>query len=247
MAFVFSKYRDSGPLHWREMTSRSLMTFNAHQQARYDLALGALGNIRDKKVVDLGSGDGSFTSMLVRTGANVTGIDNEPIGIALSKELFAKHHLSADFINGSVEKMPLPDHFADAVVSCDVIEHLDDPARHVAEAFRILKPGGVLVITTPYRICETPAPFHIHEFYPSELKALAEPFASHVEIWETHHMFWNAFFNYRPKILRRFHLGRVFINMMTLWLGCNPFLEDADNRKKRDYYTQITLKAVKRS
>ena len=245
MAYLFSKYRDSGALHWREMTSRSLIRFNAHQDARYRIALDALGDINGKTVVDLGAGDGALTSLMVRAGARVIAIDNEEKGVELAREIFAKEGLQAEFIVGSVEEIPLPDNSVDAVMSCDVIEHLDHYDRHVAEAARILKPGGILVVTTPYRICETPAPFHTHEFYPTELAALAEPYFAEVTVRETHHMFWNAFFNYRPKTLRRIHLGRIFINMMTLWLGINPFLGDGSNRKKRDYYTQLTMRAVK--
>lgn len=245
MAYEFTKYKDTGALHWREMTSRSLMVFNAHQQARYEVALRALGDIKGKKVCDLGCGDGALTSLLVRRGAIVTGVDNEPKGIELAKATFEKEKLPCTFVCGSVEKVPLPDQSFDAVISCDVIEHLDLRGEHVAEAARILKPGGIAVITTPYRICETPAPFHTHEFYPSELAGLAKPHFREVAVQETHHMFWNAFFNYRPRMLRGFHLGRVFINMMTLWFGSNPFLRDSTNRKKREYFTQLTMRCVK--
>lgn len=221
------------------------MTFNAHQQARYDVALAALGDIKGKKVCDLGCGDGALTSLLVRRGAIVTAVDNEQKGIDLAKKAFDHEKLSCTFVCGSVEKIPLPDAEFDAVISCDVIEHLDKRAEHVAEAARILKNGGIAVITTPYRISEVPAPFHTHEFYPTELAGLATPYFQTVDVKETHHMFWNAFFNYRPKILRGFHLGRVFINMMTLWFGKNPFMRDSTNRKKREFFTQLTMRCVK--
>ncbi len=245
MAYTFTKYRDSGALHWREMTSRSLLTFNAHQQARYEVALRALGDIKGKKVCDLGCGDGALTSLLVRRGAIVTAVDNEPQGIDLAQKIFEYEKLACTFVCGSVEKIPLPDGEFDAVVSCDVIEHLDRRAEHVAEAARILRAGGIAVITTPYRICETPAPFHTHEFYPSELIALAQSYFHECIVSETHHMFWNSFFNYRPQLLRGFHLGRVFINIMTLLFRTNPFLRDSTSRKKRDYFTQLTMRCVK--
>ncbi len=232
-------------MHWREMTSRSLLTFNAHQQARYEWVLRSIGDIHGKTVVDLGAGDGALTSLLVRAGGTVIAIDNEPEGIALGKEIFAQKHLEAQWLLGSVEEAPLPDACADIVVSCDVIEHLDKRAEHVREAARILKPGGIFVCTTPYRICETPAPFHVHEFYPSELIALAEPCFSEVSVRETHHMFWNALYCYRPTLLRRFNIGHLFVNIMTLWFRCNPFLTDSTHRRKRDYYTHLVLRAVK--
>ena len=245
MAYEFTKYKDTGALHWKEMKSRSVFVFNAHQDARYRVALEALGDLTGKTVVDLGAGDGALTSLLARKAGRVIAVDNEAKGLELAQKIFEEEKLQAEFVLGRVEKVPLADAMCDAVVSCDVIEHLDDYAAHVAEIARILKPGGIAVVTTPYRICETPAPFHTHEFFPSELRDLAVPHFTSVVVHETHHMFWNAFYNYRPRTLRGIHLGRILVNIMTLWLGVNPFLKDSSTRKKRDYYTQLTMRAVK--
>jgi 2-polyprenyl-3-methyl-5-hydroxy-6-metoxy-1,4-benzoquinol methylase len=245
MAFDFTKYRDAGALHWREMTSRSVFVFNAYQQARYQIALDALGNLSGKTIVDLGAGDGAFTSLLARCAAKVIAVDNEPKGVELARSVFKKEGLAAEFVIGSVEDIPLPTACADAVVSCDVIEHIDHYEQHIAEAARILKPGGVLVVTTPYRISEHPSPFHTREFFPGELKAFAAPYFTDISLRETHHMFWFALYSYRPKLFRGIHIGRIFVNILTLWFGVNPFLKDSSTRKKRDYYTQITLKAIK--
>lgn len=245
MAFAFTKYRDAEDLHWREMKSRSIRVYNAHQQARYEVALAALGDIRGKTVVDLGAGDGALTSLLVRRGAHVTAVDNEAKGLEFAQRNFRTEGLSARFVLGNVEAVPLPDACCDAVVSCDVIEHLDHADRHVAETARILRPGGVCVITTPYRISEKPSPFHTKEFFPGELLALAAPHFREATVRETHHMFWFALYSYRPKLLRRIQVGRLFVNILALWFGINPFLRDSSRREKRDYFTQLTLRAIR--
>lgn len=232
-------------MHWREMTSRSLAVFNAHQQARYDLILESIGDIAGKSVCDLGSGDGALSSLLAKNGAILTAVDNEPAGLKLAESIFNEEGISATFVLGSVEQIPLPDSAFDIVVSCDVIEHLDHYDKHVAEAARILRPGGVFAVTTPYRICETPAPFHTHEFYPSELVALAKPHFKEVTLRETHHMFWNSVYNYHPKLFRRLPIGKYLVNIMTLWFGINPFMKDSSDRKKRDYYTHLVMRCVK--
>ena len=49
---------------------------------------------------------------------------------------------------------PYPDEFADVVLSVEVLEHLESPWLHLREIKRILKPGGVLILTTPNIMCE---------------------------------------------------------------------------------------------
>ncbi len=246
MAFFFSKYTQGGAYHWHQLYTRSIFLFNAHQSACYEMALRALGDINGKRIADIGGGDGAFTSLLARRGAHVTAVDNEPSGIAMARSMFSQAGLSAEFILGDAQQIPLPDNAFDAVVSSEVIEHLDHPERHMAEMRRILKPGGTLVVTTPYRLGELLPPFHVHEFYPSELRKLAvdAQFAD-VSIVESHRVLWYAFYQYRFRSLRKRPIGKYLINIMTLWFRCNPFLADDSQREKRDYFSQITLRAVK--
>jgi len=51
------------------------------------------------------------------------------------------------------EPYPYPDCFADVVLSVEVIEHLENPWLHMREVKRILKPGGVAIVTTPNILC----------------------------------------------------------------------------------------------
>lgn len=235
----FDKYQKRGDIHWQEAFSHSIFKFNAYLRARYDLALDFLGDVKGKTILDIGAGDCALTSLIAKKGAKVIAIDNEEEGLELGKKHFKKLSLKADFLLSDVYKILLVDGVADAIVSADVIEHLEHPETHIKEAARLLKSGGQFVITTPYRLSEKLAPHHVHEFYPSELKTLLKKDFTDIQIKETHHIFWYSLYSFgRLPIIRR-PLFKYLINIMSLWLGKNPFLKDDTDRKKKDFYTQI--------
>lgn len=105
-----------------------------------------------KQVCDLGCGNGYLASRLGAAGLQVTGIDASASGVAIAnqhyatdKVRFAKAVIGGDLSMGKL----LPSGF-DAVISSDVIEHLYRPAALMESAASLLKPGGYLVVGTPY-------------------------------------------------------------------------------------------------
>jgi ubiquinone/menaquinone biosynthesis C-methylase UbiE len=64
-----------------------------------------------------------------------------------------------EFLKGEIESIPLPDNSVDVIISNCVINLSSDKPRAVAEAFRVLKPGGVLSLSTEYRIAGPPGQF----------------------------------------------------------------------------------------
>jgi ubiquinone/menaquinone biosynthesis C-methylase UbiE len=72
------------------------------------------------------------------------------VGLEMSRELLlANHDHSIGKLQGDALSLPIRPGSADAVVATAVLEHVEDPNRMLAETFRALRPGGVLVLTTP--------------------------------------------------------------------------------------------------
>ncbi|HKO20877.1 MAG TPA: methyltransferase domain-containing protein [Acidobacteriaceae bacterium] len=102
------------------------------------------------RVVDFCAGLGGLARYLAhRYGAVVTGIELTPARVKGAGELTRRVGLqnSVRVIEGDVMRVPLPEASADVVVSQEGFLHVPDKARTLAEAFRILKPGGRIAFT----------------------------------------------------------------------------------------------------
>jgi SAM-dependent methyltransferase len=83
-----------------------------------------------------------------------------------------------EVMQANLADLPLPDESVDVVVSFQVIEHLWDQAQFVAECARVLRPSGLLMVSTPNRITFSPGrdtpinPFHTRELNAEELTQL---------------------------------------------------------------------------
>lgn len=102
---------------------------------------------RDCRLLEIGCGDGSFTRDLLAFSKNVTGLDISPAQIEANQRKlptirFLSHDLSAP--------LPFPDASFDGIWCSEVLEHLFDPALVLREMFRVLMPGGQLLVTVPY-------------------------------------------------------------------------------------------------
>lgn len=96
------------------------------------------------KVLDVGCGTGAMLQELQANWPESEGLDFSELALELAGERGLKGlHL------GSAEEMPLADSEFDAIVSLDTLEHVEHDDRAAAEMFRVLKPGGLLVLNVP--------------------------------------------------------------------------------------------------
>lgn len=114
---------------------------------RKHLALGMLGDVRDRRVLDIGSGPGVLTGELLTGGAAVTAMDIAPAMIEALKARFKHPRLEAHV--GDIEALQLPNESYDDTIVLGVLEYLDGDRRAFNELRRVLKPGGRAVISVP--------------------------------------------------------------------------------------------------
>jgi SAM-dependent methyltransferase len=103
------------------------------------------------KVLDIGCGNGYVLYQYARHGAEVTGVDLTRTAVDLSRKRLALGGLSGDFVEVDGNKLPFPDGHFDIVCSMGVLHHISDPRPMVEEIFRVLKPGGRLIVMLYYR------------------------------------------------------------------------------------------------
>jgi ubiquinone/menaquinone biosynthesis C-methylase UbiE len=135
-----------------------------------------------KATIDVACGEGYGSALLARSAAHVTGIDASGETIALARRRYGGA-ANLEFVEGRCESMPAGDASVDLVVSFETLEHLENPRALIAEAARVLRPDGLLMVSTPNKTVYTDRtgyqnPYHPSELYESEfVDALEERFA----------------------------------------------------------------------
>ena len=104
-----------------------------------------IGDDRPSHVLDWGCGFGQVSDLLVREGLNVTSFDYAPEQEEGVHPLERFPHLQAH-ISHDPRLLPFADRAFDAVLSCGVLEHVEDPDTSLEEIQRVLTPGGTLYV-----------------------------------------------------------------------------------------------------
>lgn len=161
----------------KEWTGERLETFVYNENMvehlhRYSIAMSF---ITGKKVLDIASGEGYGTNLLAAKAEYIFGVDIDNIAIEAAKKKYAAGNIS--FLQGSADKIPLTDNSVDVVVSFETIEHHDKHDEMLQEIKRVLKPHGLLIMSSPDKKHYTDETgyhnkFHIKELYFGEFKSL---------------------------------------------------------------------------
>jgi SAM-dependent methyltransferase len=104
-----------------------------------------------KRVLDIGCGNGYVLWHYARHGAHVHGVDITETALALSRRRFELGGGKAEFRLTDGNRLPYPDNHFDIVCSMGVLHHVEDPRAMLAEARRVLRPGGRLILMLYHR------------------------------------------------------------------------------------------------
>ena len=102
-----------------------------------------------QSICDLGCGNGHISGRLANLGYQVTGVDASRSGIQIARRVYPQVNFIEAFIDRDLSKTMAHANF-DLVISSDVIEHLFRPSDLLETANSLLKPGGHVLIGTPY-------------------------------------------------------------------------------------------------
>ncbi len=99
------------------------------------------------RVLDVGCGGGLQAELLSELGMVVTGVDASIPSVAAGRN----HGESVRYAGARADRLPFSGDTFDVVVAMEILEHVEDPVRVVAEAARVLRPGGVFFFAGPSR------------------------------------------------------------------------------------------------
>jgi ubiquinone/menaquinone biosynthesis C-methylase UbiE len=154
-----------------------------------------------KVVLDDGCADGFGTSLIAQNAEKVVGIDNDPALVARANEEYGKSG-NVEFLVGDVRKLPFADNTFDVAVSLEVIEHFTQQEEFLRELNRVVKDGGMVIISTPDHIANGKIgvyqPRHEGHGHPGELT-----FAQFFHLMNRHFeqiQFYGQFFYSEPSL-----------------------------------------------
>lgn len=113
--------------------------------AQLQQSLSWAGAIKGKKVLDIGIASGRFVREFCKKEAEVFGLDVSPIIIEDVDKYLHSLNLSAKLLLGDAENLPFADDLFDVINCQEVLIHLPNQSRGLAEMKRVLKPGGLLI------------------------------------------------------------------------------------------------------
>jgi SAM-dependent methyltransferase len=141
----------------------------AHHLKKYEFASRLVRGL----VIDVACGVGYGTAYLATATARIVGVEIAGEAIAIARQRYRA--ASTWFVQADAEHLPISDGIADAITCFEGIEHFMSPDGHLDEVVRVLKPGGVYLVSTPHPDANPHGeenPYHLHEFEPERFERM---------------------------------------------------------------------------
>lgn len=166
-----------------EIASSTLASDNPVHQRLYFAYVAAQGYIRGD-LFEIGCGEGRGVELLAPKASSYTAIDK--IQSVIDK--LKAQHPAYKFIQGNIPPISeIADNSFDSIVSFQVIEHINKDKEYLKEIFRILKPGGKALLTTPnIKLSLSRNPWHEREYTATQLENIAKEIFPIVEMKGIH-------------------------------------------------------------
>jgi GT2 family glycosyltransferase/SAM-dependent methyltransferase/glycosyltransferase involved in cell wall biosynthesis len=184
MGELFEQVRPIRPLEWtgERLTTDAAGQVEVEHLHRYFLARHI---VRGLDVLDIASGEGYGSAFLAQTARSVVGVEIDPVAVEHARVGYIAKNLR--FEQGSAQSVPLPDRSVDVVVSFETIEHFYEQERFLTEIRRVLRPEGVLIVSSPNRDIYSPPsgpsnPYHVRELTRDEFVRLLSDHFQHVTL-----------------------------------------------------------------
>ncbi len=162
-----------------EITSEQITSDNPIHQRLFKAYVLAKAYVSGD-VLEVGCGEGRGVGLLMDHARSFTAVDKIDAAIQELKEKYP----TGRFLSMNIPPLKeLADNAYDSVVSFQVIEHIENDGLYLKEIHRVLKPGGIALLTTPNKkMSLSRNPWHIREYLPEELKKLAASIFPQVEM-----------------------------------------------------------------
>lgn len=187
------------------------------------------GSIKGLSVLDIGCGGGLVCEPLARLGADVTGIDGDAQAIKVAKDHAQGNKLNINYLVGDAYNLIKDKKRFDVVLGLEIIEHVDDPDIFIDTMTKLVKPNGLIILSTLNRTAKS--------------YALGIIMAEYVLRWVpqgTHS--WQKFL--KPSELNRMLQRRNWRAQNVMGLHYNPF-GDEFHLSARDVDVNYFLTATK--
>ena len=166
-------------IYTTEITSEEITSDNPIHQRLFKAYVVARDYVKGN-TLEVGCGEGRGVSTLMELASSFTAVDKIENVITDLKQKYP----DGKFISMNIPPLGgLEDNAYDSIVSFQVIEHIENDVLYLKEIHRVLKPGGIALITTPNRkMSLSRNPWHVREYLADELRTLAAKIFKQVEM-----------------------------------------------------------------